>query len=454
MGWQNILKAFDRDEWEKFFNKHINPQLKGWEIRPFWAGDVVFQSLTENLSIRGNIPKEISVRNPKDGGFFNINLILRLLKPSIRSLDWFLEVTKNLDVKYESDLITVTGESSLSYTIMSTQLKSSGCYEVETEEGYNICIEIDGAKPVGDNILALTLALLNDESARNEIQGIDEYLDRTGEVECQICGNYEQVAFGDYNYEFRCDACGASSNVEQINFAPGFSAETTVLYAEGPEGTFDPQYNHAYGDKFYQGNKLFSLYDPENYELFVVGYGDNDFNDILFETNVEGVYEIEHGTELYSEDGYEIDIETVYNNIGDENEFINFAKEYYDMELILNTLEYEEDGEYWTKDGKKYELVDGEMIEQDKDEITKNLSSKAVLPINMKWTDYLKKTSKTEAGDWESALKSFISDGKKLGIPLSVMELLKLAKEATTSQSEGFETLHRPTFSEEEEEDV
>jgi len=35
-----------------------------------------------------------------------------------------------------------------------------------------------------------------------------------------------------------------------------------------------------------------------------------------------------------------------------------------------------------------------------------------------------------------------------------VMELLKLAKEATTSQSEGFETLHRPTFSEEEEEDV
>ncbi len=144
----------------------------------------------------------------------------------------------------------------------------------------------------------------------------------------------------------------------------------------------------------------------------------------------------------------------VYNDFRDENKFINFAEEYYDMELILNTLEYEKDGEYWTRDGQIYELVDGEMIERDEDEITKNLSSKAVLPINMKWTDYLKKTSKTEAGDWESALKSFISDGKKLGIPLSVMELLKLAKEATTSQSEGFETLHRPTFSEEEEEDV
>ena len=171
---------------------------------------------------------------------------------------------------------------------------------------------------------------------------------------------------------------------------------------------------------------------------------------------MEGIYS--YGSALYSEEGYELDIETVNEYISDENQFINFAEEYYDIGLILDTLGYEHmdsvDGEYWTKDGQIYELVDNEMIERDKDEITKNLSSKAVLPINMKWTDYLKKTSKTEAGDWESALKSFISDGKKLGIPLSVMELLKLAKEATTSQSEGFETLHRPTFSEEEEEDV
>ena len=174
----------------------------------------------------------------------------------------------------------------------------------------------------------------------------------------------------------------------------------------------------------------------------------------MYETDVKNIYKIEGGSELYSEEGYSMDIETVYDYIGDENEFIDFAGKYYDFELILNNLEYEKDGEYWTKDGKIYELVNGEMTERDKDEITKNLSSKAVLPINMKWTDYLKKTSKTEAGDWESALKSFISDGKKLGIPLSVMELLKLAKEATTSQSEGFETLHRPTFSEEEEEDV
>jgi len=123
-------------------------------------------------------------------------------------------------------------------------------------------------------------------------------------------------------------------------------------------------------------------------------------------------------------------------------------------EDILTYFEYiENDDDIWTRDGKYYK-INGEVIEEvDESEITKNLSSKAVLPINMKWTDYLKKTS-NEVEDWESALKSFISDGKKLGIPLSVMELLKLAKEATTSQSEGFETLHRPTFSEEEEEDV
>lgn len=463
MGWKNILKTFIRESWVKFFDEHINPQLKGWKIVPFWSGDVVFESLTENLSIRGRTPIEIfTYQNPKDqnnritrGG---INLTLELLEPSIRSLDWFLEVTKNLDVEYDGEFITVTGESSSRYTIMSHQLKSSGCYEVETEEGYNICIEIDGAKPVGDNIIALTMALLNDETARNEIQGIDDYLSRTGDVECLICGKDEQIEFGDDNVTFRCDECGAESQIEQINFAPGFSAEIVVLDAEGPDGTFDPQYNHAYDDKFYQGNKLFTLFDPENYELFVEG----DFNAIISETDVEGIYQIEHGLQLYSEDGYEMDIETVYDYIRNENEFINFAEEYYDMELILNTLEYEKDGEYWTKDGQIYELQLVQeahrdyylMIERDKDEITKNLSSKAVLPINMKWTDYLKKTSKTEAGDWESALKSFISDGKKLGIPLSVMELLKLAKEATTSQSEGFETLHRPTFSEEEEEDV
>jgi len=139
-----------------------------------------------------------------------------------------------------------------------------------------------------------------------------------------------------------------------------------------------------------------------------------------------------------------------------EEDFIMNAIEEWEFteDNVLNLFDYEEDGEYWTKDGKRYELVDGEMVEQDEGGITKNLSSKSVLPINMKWTDYLRKTSNTKAEDWESALKSFISDGKKLGIPLSVMELLKLAKEATTSQSEGFETLHRPTFSEEEEEDV
>tara|TARA_R110002020_G_scaffold42218_2_gene124030 strand:+ start:2683 stop:4248 length:1566 start_codon:yes stop_codon:yes gene_type:complete len=83
----------------------------------------------------------------------------------------------------------------------------------------------------------------------------------------------------------------------------------------------------------------------------------------------------------------------------------------------------------------------------------KNLSSIAILGNNMKWTEYLKKSSTDNMESWEIALKSFIEEGKKIGVPLSVMEILQLAKEATTSQSEGFETLHRPTFSEDEEEE-
>tara|TARA_R110001592_G_scaffold19887_6_gene81222 strand:+ start:845 stop:2203 length:1359 start_codon:yes stop_codon:yes gene_type:complete len=452
MGWQNILKSFNQSAWVKFFDEHINPELKGWKVVPMYAGDVDFESLTEDLHIRGAIPKEIfAYQNPEavlQTTTEGIKITLDLLKPSIRSLDWFLDVTKNLDVRFEGEYIYVEGQSGKTYTIESRRIKSSGCYEVETQEGYSMCIEIDDAKPVGDNVLALTMALLNDETAANYITGIDDYLSQSGEVECKICGTYEEIEFADNVGSWRCESCGVTSEIDQISFSPGFSAETNVLWAEGPDGTFDPEYQHAEGDLFYQGNKLFTLWDPDNYQLFV----DGDYELILDETDVEGIYE--SNGELYSEDGYGLDMEEIKELITDESEFISFMNPYYVMESILNTLGYEKDGEYWTKDGQIYEQVDGEMIERDKDEITKNLSSKAVLPINMKWTDYLKKTSKTEAGDWESALKSFISDGKKLGIPLSVMELLKLAKEATTSQSEGFETLHRPTFSEEEEEDV
>lgn len=43
----------------------------------------------------------------------------------------------------------------------------------------------------------------------------------------------------------------------------------------------------------------------------------------------------------------------------------------------------------------------------------------------MTWENYLKAISDEDIDDWESALKAFTKKGKELGIPLSVIELLK-----------------------------
>ena len=47
----------------------------------------------------------------------------------------------------------------------------------------------------------------------------------------------------------------------------------------------------------------------------------------------------------------------------------------------------------------------------------------------MTWEDYLKAISNEDIEDWEVALKAFTKKGKELGIPLSVIELLKKASE-------------------------
>ncbi len=45
----------------------------------------------------------------------------------------------------------------------------------------------------------------------------------------------------------------------------------------------------------------------------------------------------------------------------------------------------------------------------------------------MTWEEYLKAVSTEDIDDWESALKAFTKEGKKLGMPLNVIELLKKA---------------------------
>ena len=47
----------------------------------------------------------------------------------------------------------------------------------------------------------------------------------------------------------------------------------------------------------------------------------------------------------------------------------------------------------------------------------------------MTWKEYLKAVSEEDISDWEVALKAFTKKGKELGIPLSVIELLKKAYE-------------------------
>lgn len=440
------------------------------------------------------------------------------LKPSFRSLDWVLETTTGIsDIKLPSlsqswgeGLITINADSGSEYTIYCTDLKDSGCYRVETEEGWYICIEMQDKKPVGDNLLGLILGLYNDEDTRNQIEGLDQYLDEEIEVTCEICEDYQSVGLKDEVYT--CYTCGVTSDITNISFEPSVTFSLEPQGVDGPEGYIDgwllPDYYLGSGE-FHFGNKLFTLDDPNDYTLTVrdspreelseTSEGDIYHNGGLFyneegyrlgvefvynqiessrvveffdeytNLGIEEVYEIKgydniagslwsDGNELYDDSGKIDSIENIYNASGmGEEEFIEVASSVdfvVSAEEILDYFGYTDEGDYWSKGGKYYRIDEYSIEEIDESEIAKNLSSKSVLPINMKWTDYLRKNSNTKAEDWESALKSFISDGKKLGIPLSVMELLKLAKEATTSQSEGFETLHRPTFSEEEEEDV
>ena len=66
----------------------------------------------------------------------------------------------------------------------------------------------------------------------------------------------------------------------------------------------------------------------------------------------------------------------------------------------------------------------------------------------MKWEEFLKKPDTTRK-DWDSAIKSFIEEGRKLGVPLDIISLLKEAGTMTTTSSDA-STVINPTFGEEE----
>ena len=66
----------------------------------------------------------------------------------------------------------------------------------------------------------------------------------------------------------------------------------------------------------------------------------------------------------------------------------------------------------------------------------------------MKWMEFLKKSDTTRE-DWDSAIKSFIEEGKKLGVPLDIISLLKEAGAMTTSSPDASAVIN-PTFGEED----
>jgi hypothetical protein len=66
----------------------------------------------------------------------------------------------------------------------------------------------------------------------------------------------------------------------------------------------------------------------------------------------------------------------------------------------------------------------------------------------MKWEEFLKKPDTTRK-DWDSAIKSFIDEGRKLGVPLDIISLLKEAGTMTTASSDASAVIN-PTFGEED----
>ena len=526
MDWFDIIKAWDmypKEAEVKMYKKLFQESKQSkydWQLIHLSPrrGSITLTLANPHIYIVGTLPKiatdvsdEVKERLDNEDYEDAKNLIKEQFKPTLVSLDWFVDVVKGSErMEFENEDLRVYGESGKEYVVNLNSPKASGCYNLQTEEGYDICIDINERKPMGDNILSLALALANDETAAPDIDGIDDYLSGQGYIDCVVCQNYFLVNFEYNEDEHQCDNCGVENVITHLSFEPRFSPTVEVYNIDGPFGTVYPPDAYAGGDLFMDGNAVFRIGEEEDYYLAVRDDASRELTEVI-----EDVLYVNDG-ELFDRDGDELNFEEIINSAGydvmntivertnynyndlyeilgfeylagnlwtdgmggffsasegpfdfdienilyhselEEEEFIMEAMERWDLDEmeVMPLFNYEEDGLNWTKDGIKYELIRGEVLQIDDKEITKHLSSKALLPINMKWTDYLKKSSGENLEDWETALKSFISDGKKLGVPLSVMELLKLAKEATTSQSEGFETLHRPTFSEEEEEDV
>lgn len=426
MGWKRIIKNADKSsisDYIELFQKTASelghPHLiHDMEINTsgFMHSEVLF-----NFKIKG---KEIQIMDEqaladwfagkKSGGYkkWDKEKVKKYLEGVIRSFALLGEVTNNPSVRVKGKGIIVTGAKGREYMIYPQMELNDGCHKLFTHpNNHSMCIAMGDSMellPVGDNLATLILTLLNDDKP-GDLEGLTDY--NTGKI------------------RWSCDVCTTINETPLENLRP-------VELIEEFENSFNSD-------------------SDGRAPIFDGFWKDKDLAECKNCSTIHELYDIKYYPELWVN---ELALGIFYMNDGKIN-LITRGHFYYDEPTKTFTIRRGPKKGYKFgvrgKDGELSELMEPEESNPGPYDMYKQkyLSSKGTNGVNMKWVEYLKK-SPTDEDDWENSLKSIISEGKKLGVPLSVMELLKLVKEATTSQSEGFETLHRPTFDEEEEEDV
>jgi len=505
MTWKRLLKSYAREE--KNFIKLLNEQGFTCQIYKYVGKD--YSSLTEVKTGRQIASVIPPLRRTLETGQRKDELE-KWIDTFTRSMEFVSSIVdSNSEIVWEKNNVSVTGTSGKGYNIKTTEMQGDECYLVTTQkEDFKICIVLSEVLSAGDNLGGLILTLLDDKSSSEHIEGIYDYLNENTYIECPF--DEEKIKVDTESREGKCPNCQASYNIdiEDISFEPNFRVDSEFYVDPINTDKFRlgrlSHYSITYDKKselFYTSSSF--EVDPHRYNSDWVKPDDWNFSEdvvtkqrgIAFKVgeppffiamNANPLVDVRFGMSeakvfgdvtLYK-DGMELTSrgiakivkkETGYEGVKFIKTLFDFLVDYphyytgYKFPFILGFEETEHKNVFKTKFGTLEIILQPDNTHTVKNvanpdtyefyKSQKNLSSIAILDNNMKWTEYLKKSSTDSMENWEIALKSFIEEGKKIGVPLSVMKILQLAKEATTSQSEGFETLHRPTFSEEEEEE-
>ena len=389
MGWQDILKYRPFEEAptkEKGFKNTVLEAMKetNWEIddlqyqRMDDFSGLTFYHPPSEVKIVGHIRDipSLSDENPWNGnrGFKSmpsVENVKEVLAPTLRSLDWMNKIIEQMGNKVEVETlpyagasaagkINVTGTGS-TYSIFSTRM-NEGCYEVETEEGYNICIVDRSEKPMGDVMVSLILALANDEQTSREIEGIEEYLYGGSDEDCQICNNSMYVSWGEK--EVQCEECGLTYTVNRVSFQPSADVELEQESIFSPKGNrynpYDIEYMH---DGWWRTDDyLFNLKTEETV-----------FADSTGQAIVEhhsGVWFGEGDSLLYDSDGDEMPLDEVWSTLDfNEGDFLDLVYRQSNIEPdeseVAELLGYEAttDANY-TKDGKYFTFDESDYFQE------------------------------------------------------------------------------------------